>query len=348
MKNDETTNPTKAYRNAPRMLLWALLLALLFALTSGLSACQRPTPAPTRAPLKVGVYYWPGMYWADIAIDQGWFKQAGIEVEAVDTNADYLASFQNVVAGRLDTQSFPLYDLILNNAKGADLVMVFSNDYSNGADGIVGRAGINGLAKLKGKRVGVGKNTYQEFILAVVLQREGLSVADLTLVELPGEKAAAEMTKGTADAFVTWEPIITQALTQAHGHKLFDTSQIAGLCPYGYVFRRQLIEQRPDDVQKFVKVWQRTTEFMRQQPDDAYAIVARVNHKTVEEVREFTKLDYVLDLRDNLKAFSYAAGFESLHGTARVINDFLLKQKQISQRLDSAEFLDAQFLKTLK
>jgi len=57
---------------------------------------------------------------------------------------------------------------------------------------------------------------------------------------------------------------------------------------------------------------------------------------------------HLLDLNDNRVAFSYAAGFESLHGTARQINNFMKEQGITDKTLDSVEFIDGSFIRNLE
>jgi NitT/TauT family transport system substrate-binding protein len=322
---------------------------LLLSLIASLPGCDKlHSAAPSRPPLRIAAYYWPGMYWIDIANDLGWFKEAGLNVAIVDTNADYFASFNELVEGHIDVSSLTLFDVMLLNAKGADLVTIATTDQTAGADGIVARPGLESLTALRGKRIGVGQGTYGEYILAIVLAREGIALSDVTRVDMPGEKAAAGLAAGTVDAVVTWEPIVAEAVEKAKGKKVWDSSRIPGVCPAALATRRQLVRERAGDLQKLMQVWKRTTEFIAEKSEVAFAIVARVNKKTPTEVREFASIDRILGPRENKTAFSYAAGFDSLHGAARVMNDFLMKQKVISEPLDSTELLDEQFLNALK
>jgi len=185
-------------------------------------------------------------------------------------------------------------------------------------------------------------------MLAIVLAREGIALSDVTRVDMPGEKAAAELAAGRVDAVVTWEPIVAEAVEKTKGKKIWDSSRIPGICPAALATRRQLVRERADDLRKLLQVWKRATEFIAQRSEEAFAIVARVNKKTPAEVREFASIDRILDQRENKTAFSYAAGFDSLHGAARVMNDFLVKQKVISEPLESTDLLDEQFLNALK
>jgi NitT/TauT family transport system substrate-binding protein len=312
------------------------------------AACDRtPATAVARPPLKIGAYYWPGMFWIDIANHEGWFEEAGVDVQVVDTNADYFGSFDAVIHGELDMQCFTLFDLMKANAKGADLVAVLAGDTSSGAEKIVGGAGIEHLKDLSGKRISLSKGTYLEYIFVQAARRAGLDPDRVQIVDAVGENPGEALEKNAADAIATWEPFASQALARHHGHVLFDTSQIPGLDSTVYGLRRTTVDSRRDDVQKLLAVWRRATHFIQTDPDAAFAIIAAVNRKTLEQVRAFEQLDNVFDERDNKLAFSFASGFDSLHGAARQINDFMLDRGITKAALDSEYFLDASFVKAL-
>lgn len=324
------------------------LLAVIVALL--LAACGREAapPAPARPPLNLATLYWPGAFWVDLAREKGWFREAGIEANFIDTNADYVGSLDAVVSGRLDTQDFTLFDLVSHRSRGADLVMIVCTNQSAGADGIVARAGIERLADLRGRRIGIPKDSYSDYICTTLLQRERIAGSDVTRVDVQGEKAPAALAGGQVDAVITWEPFLSEAAKLAGARRIWDSSQLPGISPAGLTVRRTLLEERPAEVQALVRVWARATDFLLQHPDEACAIIARVNRKTPAEVRALLRQDKILDRRAALTAISYAAGFDSFHGSARVMNDFLLKQNLTTQRLDSSEFLDPRFLKALK
>jgi NMT1/THI5 like len=196
-------------------------------------------------------------YWIGIAAAKGWFREAGLNVQLVDCNADYSGSEKDLVEGRLDTNTFVLFDLLDYIAQGAVLVGVINADYSAGSEKLVARAGIEQIGDLKGKKIGVPHNSYLRYVLEVAIGRVGLKPKDVQIVDLQPEKVT-------------------------------------------------------------------------------------------EEVRQFAKIDKILDLRDNELAFSFAAGFDSLHGAVRQMNDFMIARGMTAKKLDSSQFLEGSFLEALK
>ncbi len=328
----------------------AVLLALIIVSLAWWSTTAKVEEGlkTTGLPMKVGRYYWPGQYWIEIADNKGWFAAAGLNVELVDTNPDYYGSLRDTAEGKIDVNNIPLFDLIHFNAAGSDLVLVINADNSAGAEAIVAKPAIATLADLKGKTIGVEQGSYTEYILDTVLRQHGLSPADVTKVAIASEQAAEQFGKGKLDAIVTWEPIVTTAIEQWHGRKLFDTAEIPGISPNGQAFHRSFIKQRPADVQAYVNTWHKTTQFIREHPDEAFAIIAGIYAVTPDEAQAFAGLEHILDLRENLSAFSYGAGFESLHGVAKRTNKFLIDKGATTKRLDSTGFIDASFLRTLQ
>ena len=326
------------------------LLIVLAALTLG--ACKPASAPPTATtsskPIRIGGLYWPGNYWIDVAHSKGWFKEAGLNVEWVDTNPDFFGSLNDLVTGKLDLVVFSFFDFVHFNAQGKDLVAIFATDYSSGADALVARPGIASMRELAGKKLAIPKGTYLEYLFAMAAQRDGLDATAVTCVDVPAEKAHEELIAGRVDAMFTFEPMAGEGLAKVKGTKLFSTEQAVGINGGFSTIRRQFFQERPADVQALVGVWHRTTEFIKQQPDAAFAIVAAVEKKTPDEVKSFATLDKILDLRENRTAFTYAAGITSLHGSVRQISEFIVERGLAEKKVDSTEVLDDRFLRALE
>jgi NitT/TauT family transport system substrate-binding protein len=325
----------------------SVFAAALVMLCGCKPAAQNAT-SPAPPPIRVAVQYWPGIYWLGIADEKGWFKAAGLNVHLVDTNADYLASVKDFTEGRFEANNLVLFDLLDFIARGADLVGIINVDYASGANKLIARPGIEQLADLKGKKIALPQKSYLGYVFEVAIGRVGLKPGDVQVVDVPAEKTSEALIKGTVDAMFTFEPYATQGLEAVKGRNLFDTSQIPGLTPNLIVFHRKFIEERRTEVAAFVKVWDRTTSFIKEYPDEAFAIAASVNNKTPEEVRQFAQTDKILDLQDNEVSFSFAAGFDSLYGGVRQMNDFMIAKGLTDKRLDSRQFLDSSFIRALK
>jgi NitT/TauT family transport system substrate-binding protein len=299
-------------------------------------------------PIRVADFYRPGTYWIGIAVAKGWFREAGLNVQLVYYKGDDFDSAKDLVEGRLDIATFGMLDLLDSIAHGADLVAIVNADYSAGAEKLIARPGIDNLPGLKGKKIAVSRNSYFAYILDVALGRVGLKTEDVQIADIRPEKAGEALIKGEVDAMLTFEPHATRGLEAIKGRDLFDTSQTPGLSPTLIVLKRKFIEERGDDATAFVKVWQRATTFIKEHPDEAFGIIALMNKKTPAEIRLNAKLYKILDLRDNEQAFSFAAGFDSLYGAVRQVNDYMIARGITDKKLDSSHFLEGSFIRSLK
>jgi hypothetical protein len=53
-------------------------------------------------------------------------------------------------------------------------------------------------------------------------------------------------------------------------------------------------------------------------------------------------------LNDNISGFAYTAGYDSLHGNFRRVNQFLIDNGQTDKKLDSVDFIDNTFIQALQ
>src|SRR4051794_25665435 len=104
--------------NAIQQLLaakWLKRLAL-----SALLATAMPVWAAA-PPLTIGYSDWPGFVAFQVAIDKGWFKEAGVDVTF--SWFDYSASIDAFAAGKLDAVGVTNGDALVTGATGAKNVM---------------------------------------------------------------------------------------------------------------------------------------------------------------------------------------------------------------------------------
>jgi NitT/TauT family transport system substrate-binding protein len=80
---------------------------------------------------------------------------------------------------------------------------------------------------------------------------------------------------GRVDAAVTWEPWLSNGKTAPHGHLLVDSSQTPGLITDVLIFRRDVIEKRPREIQGVVDAWHKAVAHWERNRAESNAIMAR-------------------------------------------------------------------------
>src|ERR1700704_2107956 len=93
--------------------------------------------AQAAAPLKIGYSDWPGFVAFQVALDKGWFKEAGVDVDF--EWFDYSASLDAFSANKLDAVGATNGDALVTGATGAKNVMILITDYSSGNDMIIAK-----------------------------------------------------------------------------------------------------------------------------------------------------------------------------------------------------------------
>lgn len=344
----------------PRFLkLLSILLVLMVVLILGwylasLRTEDDSTIASAYPPLKIAVDIWPGNFWIIVADRKGWFEEEGVSVELVDVSDAYDASIDDLVAGRLDADLLSMYDLVERNSQGADLVAIFVTDYSEGAEGIVAKSDYARLRDLTGKRVGVEIGTYLDFYLDVAMTNEGLAEADYTKVDIVTEQLPALFKTEALDAAIGWEPYLGQAMTQEGLSLIFSAADIEGLSPSVFVIKRTFLQSRRQEILRLVRVWLRTTQFIKEYPQEALSLVSQFDFReqpgsfySVEELKDFISIDPLAGLEENLNAFTFSAGSESLYGNLQNVTRYLQRKKKEVEFPDINLMLDPSFIRSL-
>jgi NitT/TauT family transport system substrate-binding protein len=170
------------------------------------------------ARLRVGIHPWIGYESLFLAANFGWLP-AGVELREGENATDSLRALD---AGQADVACLTLDEVLRARADGLPLQVALIMDVSAGADAVLARAEISDLAQLAGARLGYESSALGGLVLGELLKQAGLSVADLTLVELPPDRQLAAWQAGEIDAVITYEPTLSR-LEQAGMRRLFDS-----------------------------------------------------------------------------------------------------------------------------
>ena len=308
--------------------------------TSGNSAAS----STNTKPIQFGFSAWPGWFPWQIAQEQKLFEanQVNVDLKWFD---GYLDSINALRAGQLDANTQTLNDTISSVAAGSDQVIVLVNDNSTGNDKIIVREGINTIADLKGKKVAAEEGTVDHFLLLLGLKKAGLTQADIQFQPLETGAAAAAFVAGQVDAVGVFAPFTTKALSRPGSKELFSSKDFPGAIPDHLVVSRQLINQRPQDVQALVNTWFATLDFMRANQAKAYEIMAKRAGVSVAEYQAYDAGTKIFTLEENVQAFNPGNNMTSLRYAAEEISKFLVESGLIKQAPNLNQIFDDRFIK---
>lgn len=292
-------------------------------------------------PLKIGYSDWPGWVAWEVAIEKGWFKEAGVEVDF--EWFDYVASMDAYAAGKLDAVAMTNGDTLVTGATGAQSVMIILNDFSNGNDMIVAKPGINSVKELKGKKIGVEVGFVAHLMLLNALESVGLSESDVELVNVPTNETPQVLASNDVDAIVAWQPSSGQALTQVPGSKAVYTSTNApGLIYDVLAVSPASLATRKADWEKVAKVWYMAVDYIYDEKtqEDALNIMSARVGLTAEEYKPILDGTKILTLEEAKKAFVKGDGLDSIYGSSKVSDDFNLKYEVYTEAQKIDTYID--------
>jgi NitT/TauT family transport system substrate-binding protein len=299
-------------------------------------------------PLKIAYSDWPGWVAWEIGVQKGWFKEAGVEVDFMWF--DYVPSMDAYVAGKVDAVCMTNGDALVTGATGKPSVGIILNDFSNGNDMIVAAPGINSMKDLKGKKVGIEEGFVEQLLLLTGLEKNGMKMEDVTIVNTPTNETPQVLASKAVDAIGAWQPNSGQALKVLPGSKPIFTSADAPGIIYDLLYvSPESLEKRKDEWAKVTEVWYRIADYMHdeQNLDDVLKILAARVKISPEEYEPFLKGTHILTLDEALKRWEKSDGLGTVYGSSKVVNDFNVKFKVYKESQDTTKFLDPSLTKAL-
>ena len=292
-------------------------------------------------PLRIGYSDWPGWVAWEVAIEKQWFKEEGVEVRF--EWFDYVASMDAFAAGKLDAVGMTNGDALVNGATGARSVMILMHDYSNGNDMVVARPGIESIKELKGKKIGVEVGFVSHLMLLKALEENGMTEADVELVNVPTNETPQVLASGDVDAIVAWQPNSGQALQLVPGSTAIYTSADApGLIYDMHCVTPESYASRKEDWEKVLKVWYRVVDYIKDpatQPDALRIMASRVG-LSPEEYKPFLEGTRILTLEEAKEHFAKGEGLDSVYGSSQVSDDFNVDNKVYDTPQDVDSYID--------
>jgi NitT/TauT family transport system substrate-binding protein len=300
-----------------------------------------PPPTPSGPALRIAYSDWPGWVAWEIAIQKGWFKEAGVEVDF--KWFEYVPSMEAYSAGKVDAVCVTNGDALVTGSSGGKSVGILINDYSNGNDMIVAKPGITTVAQLKGKKVGVEVGFVDHLLLMYALKSANLSDKDIKVVNVPTDQTPQTLKSGGVDAIAAWQPNSGSALKLVPGSTpIFTSANVPGIIYDELVVNPKSLADRRADWLKVVKVWDRVAKFIKDEKnlDEAAKIMSARVGLTPEAYKPLMKGTYIMDLAEAKARWQKAETLESVYGSSKIVDDFNVKNKVYKEAMKVEEYLD--------
>lgn len=301
-----------------------------------------PPAIAAQAPLQVGINLWVGWMPWWIVEQKGMLKAHNVNAKLRFFGVQS-ESMIALAAGNLDACSLATNDVIsVNKAKSATSIVLL-NDESSGADMMITR-GIKSGKDLSGQKVAVEVGGVSHYFLSKILEKNGLTEKNIVLANMSAADAGAAIIAKRVNVAVTWEPYASQAI-KSGGVALFTSKDTPNAIVDVLAVRNEVIKQRPADVKQLINVWFEALKFIKTNPEEAFAIMAKASDVTVPEFMEMWRGVKIYTLNDNLAAFGSTAQPGPYYKTVDDMSAFMVKQKLIEQPVSSKSMLNSSLLK---
>src|SRR5712664_576829 len=220
----------------------------------------------------IGISGWTGFAPLTLANQAGIFKKNGLDVtiKKIPQKDRHLA----IASGDVQCAATTVETWIVWNANGVATKQVVQLDKSYGADDMVVRNSIAKIADLKGKTVAASSpGTAPYFTLAWMLKKNGLSVKDVTVVNLEPGPAAQAFIAGQNDAAMTYEPYLSSVRDRPEAGKIIATTLDYPMIMDTFGCTPKFISEQPRLVQAMVDGYFDAIELIRKEPKSSFEIM---------------------------------------------------------------------------
>ena len=307
------------------------------------------SPAKAATPLRIGFSDWPGWTPWQIAIDKGWFKQAGVDVDL--QWFDYSASLDAFSAGKLDGDFVANGDGLSTGANGSKNVMIMLTDYSSGNDQILAKPGITSVKQLAGQKIGIEVGLVEHLLLEHALQANGMALSSVTLVNTPTNNTPQVLGSGSVAAIGAWQPIADQARLALPGSRaVYTSAQAPGLIFDGLAVDPESLKERPQDWLKVIQVWYRVLAYLNNPATrpDAIKIMAARDGVSPQIYQRYIKGTHILSLAEAKEAFVKSDALLSLYGSDANADAFNVRNGVYKSPQDISDYVDPSLIEAYK
>ncbi len=284
----------------------------LLSTALALAACDISSTPASQERVTIAINPWPSFEFLYLANHLGYFEDTGINIKLVQSSS--LSDIQrSYINGRVDGIASTMVEVVqASQLSNHPISVVLVTDYSNGGDVIIAKKNIQNIRDLKGLTVGAEVGSLGLFIVDRALRSESLTLDDVTLKNIAQHEGEKLLLAGQIDAYVSYAPYSVRTLQNEGVHTIFDTSQI----PYEVVdtiaIRKSILQQDPDIARKIQRAWQLALDYTRDNPQQAYTIMAERQGITPDEFEHSVKGLKMLDLKDNQKLFTHPEAIQKI------------------------------------
>jgi len=284
-------------------------LALGFALWSAGASAQTK--------VSIGISGWTGFAPLVLAKEAGIFAKNGVDatIKKIPQGTRHLA----IASGDVQCAATTVETWIVWNANGVATKQLFQLDKSYGADGMATRAATASIKDLKGKE-------------------NGMTLKDVTVVNMEPGPAAQAFLAGQNDAAMTYEPYLSAVRDKPDAGKIIATTLDYPMVMDTFGCTPKFISENEAAVRAIVKSYYEALDMIKTDQKKAYDIMGADVKQSGEQFGKSAGFLRWSDAAGN-KAF-FSGEWQTFTNKAA---DLLLEMGLIKQKPDVATLVDTRF-----
>jgi NitT/TauT family transport system substrate-binding protein len=300
-------------------------------------------PASAADKIRVLAPTWLGFAPVLVAMDLGYFKDLGLDVEMKfeDDRPNIMAA---MARGDIEVDMRTVGE---HQGRPRDAntpgIIIGTTDKSVGGDGVIVDGSINSVADLKGKTVASEINIPGRLLLQLVLKKAGMTLKDLKMKEIATADTAAVFADASVAAVASYEPAMSQALTAnaARKGKLLVSSKDYDIIVDIIAVRQDDLKANPKKYENFLKGIYKAVSFYKDKPAEYIKLAAPHFNLSEPEVKNILDTTLVYTSLAEASAYIGRPGKPgSLYGVFATVMDLNLENGAADTKLDAAQQID--------
>jgi NitT/TauT family transport system substrate-binding protein len=213
-----------------------------------------------------------------VALDEGFFKEQGINVEIAGifrSGPEIMSAFS---AGSLDMAYVGEAPTVTAVANGTANVAILAQVNTEGSAIVVGKNSlVRTISDLKGKQVAIpGYSTVQDLLLRKALAESGLDPKQVKIIVIKPPEMIGALRTNQIDAFISWEPYPAQAVCMGIGKMLVSSAQIWKDHPCCVLIAdKQFAQANDEKMKRMLEAHRKAVDFIRDKPAEAVRIAIK-------------------------------------------------------------------------
>jgi aliphatic sulfonates family ABC transporter substrate-binding protein len=313
--------------------------------------------ASAQPPLPIRIGYQDTIDWLlYVARDLKLFEKAGL----APTYVKFVAGAPMIEAAQgksIDVASVGTVPFLVGLSQGLDWVMIGVNLEGAYVAGIVVRkdSGIDTVADLKGKRIGVFKGSSSHYGLMMTLRQHGIRPNQVTLLHMSPAEQLAALANKDIDAAKVWEPWMQRMVYEANA-RIIATEGDFGIYTnvVGYCARRDWLRDNGEAAVRFLRALLMAHDALKKDPTVGTRALAEemgIKEAWAETIYQNVPPPKIYEWANFRYNYSLVTN-SALHRRLGHLATFLLDEKLITKPVDVSKVMDpsviSEALKTWK